>query len=178
LERAHKNYECQREWIIQEDASMPRVLLYLLELIGVGGIIGLMAFIPWTKMALGGALAFLGAFFPSLKDARQSQSGDGQLTWRKVAVKFSGGVRFAVVMGGIVLLVGAVLEGHDGFTKVKEVGAKLEAEARTKRLQRAFERLEAQKNVTREYVPYAGDDDLSDTYRFLLEELAKEEAAK
>ena len=40
---------------------------FVIAVFGVGGIVGLMAFIPWTKMALGAALTFLGAFYPALR---------------------------------------------------------------------------------------------------------------
>lgn len=156
---------------------MGRALMYLLELIGVGGIVGLMAFIPWTKMALGGALTFLGAFFPSLKDERQATTGDGQLTWQKIILKFRGGIRFGVVMGGVVLLVGAVLEGHEGFTKKKEIEEAARAQARAELYEKLRERIDAKRaaQLKEQSASNAADDALISD--ILLDQLSKQKKA-
>jgi hypothetical protein len=92
-------------------------VFFLLELLGVAGLVSLLAYITWTKMALGAVLTLLGAFFPSLKDARQKLAGEGQVSWRGFLLKINGGIRFLVVIGGIILLIGAVLDGHEGYVK-------------------------------------------------------------
>ena len=93
---------------------MNRLLTHILELLGIGGLVWLLAFIPWTKMALGGALALLGAFFPTITEHSRTSVEQGHITWSKLLIKFRGTVRFAVVVAGIVLIVGAVLDGYEG----------------------------------------------------------------
>ena len=93
---------------------MVRAVVYLCELVGVGGLIGLVAYISWTKMALGSALSLLGAFFPELHMKREG-TGEGKIDAGNIKVVFRGGLRFVVVVAGLVLIVGAVLDGHEGF---------------------------------------------------------------
>lgn len=90
---------------------MSKALLYLLELLGVAGIVGLIAFIPWTKMALGATLSFLGAFFPTIKAA--NPQGEGEVSLKNFVARFSGGIRVGVVLGGVILIVGALLDGYE-----------------------------------------------------------------
>lgn len=90
-----------------------RILNYLIELFGVATLIGAFAFISWTKMALGGALAVIGAFFPSLRDARQTPVNEGKVAWHNLLVSFKGGIRVLVVFAGITLIVGAVADAKD-----------------------------------------------------------------
>ena len=78
------------------------------------------------------------------KPARQAQAGDGQLTWKELAVKFSGGVRFIVVLSGIVLLVGAVSEGHEGFDRAREAHQQDEIAASAERMRVLRETISAQ----------------------------------
>jgi hypothetical protein len=67
-----------------------RGFIYFLELLGIAGITGLLAFIPWTKMALGAVLAFLGASYPTLRVV--PTEGQGEIQWKHVIAKFSGGL--------------------------------------------------------------------------------------
>jgi hypothetical protein len=95
---------------------MAKVLTYLLELGGVGGIVALLAFIPWTKLALGGVLAFLGAFFPNFGGTKvDRQGGYAQIKVLNILLKMSGGLRFGLVLAGLIVLVGAILDGHQGY---------------------------------------------------------------
>jgi len=97
---------------------MAKAIWYLLELLGIGGLVGLLAYITWTKMALGSALSLLGAFFPELH-AKESEQGEGTIDAGKVKVVFRGGLRFVVVISGLVLIVGAVLDGHEKYKEEK-----------------------------------------------------------
>jgi hypothetical protein len=87
-----------------------RGFIYFLELLGIAGITGLLAFIPWTKMALGAVLAFLGAFYPTLKVV--PTKGQGEIQWKQMIAKFSRGAGIAVVLAGIILHIGAILDGY------------------------------------------------------------------
>jgi hypothetical protein len=97
---------------------LPRLAMALLEFIGVGGIVGLVAFVSWTKLSLGAVLALLGAFFPNMDTGmgkRDPDGGSAQLKMWNVLLKLSGGLRFGVVIAGLVVLVGAVLDAHEGY---------------------------------------------------------------
>jgi hypothetical protein len=94
---------------------MSRSVSYLLELGGVGGIVSLIAFIPWTKFALGSALAVVGAFFPQLNASRNLEKGSAQITAWNMLIKLSGSLRFAVVIAGLLILIGAISDGHEGY---------------------------------------------------------------
>jgi hypothetical protein len=115
-----------------------RGLMYLLELLGVAGIVGLIAFIPWTKMALGAVLAFLGAFFPT-RNVAQAQ-GQGEVRWKQVIAKFSGGVRVGVVIAGMILLIGALLDGYQKKQAEEEMHKRTEFE---EGVEQAMQRLRA-----------------------------------
>ena len=92
-----------------------RIVFYLLEMIGVVGIVGLLAFIPLTKVALGAALACIGAFFPTIRPVQVT--GDGEVRVSRFRARFRGGVRIGVILGGLILLVGAVLTGVEERNK-------------------------------------------------------------
>jgi hypothetical protein len=85
---------------------------YLIDLVSLTGFVGAIGFIPWTKMALGGALTVLGAFYPNRKEPRQPQEGSGHLEFFGVSISLKGGIRFAVVFAGILLVAGSVVEGY------------------------------------------------------------------
>lgn len=89
-----------------------KLLPELLEWLGLAGIVSLFAFIAWTKMALGAVLCFLGAFYnPRFK---RSERGEGTVrASSQFFVKFKGGLRFCVVFGGIILLIGSVVGASD-----------------------------------------------------------------
>jgi hypothetical protein len=89
-----------------------KVLQYLLEIWGLGAIMALMVYLPWTKLALGGVLTVLGAFFPDLRGRKNLQEGTAQVRFANVLLNVSGGLRYAVVIAGIVVLIGAVADGH------------------------------------------------------------------
>src|SRR5262245_32322686 len=90
-------------------------LRFLIELIPVLATAGYLGYISVPKMAVGALLTFLGAFYPSMKDARQSKEGTGQLSWKQITIKFSGGIRFLVVIAGMIVLVGATFEGYSNL---------------------------------------------------------------
>ncbi len=154
---------------------MSKVIIYILELIGIGGLIGLMAYISWTKMALGASLSLLGAFFPELQ-AKEESPGQGTINAGKVKVVFRGGLRFVVVVSGMILIVGAVLDGHDSY-KQKKVSVLLEkGQLEYDQLRRLSELLSQNKGA-------AGTVDSSSVHaaqsvvRNLEQELQKERAA-
>ena len=95
---------------------MKQILLYILELLGLLGILSIIAFISWTKMLLGAALTTIGAFFPQLK-SRSSEKGEGRIESHNFKATLKGTLRFGVIFAGLVLVVGAVLDGHTGKQK-------------------------------------------------------------
>jgi hypothetical protein len=96
---------------------MRRAIEFLIELVGVGGVAALLVFVTWTKVLLGAFLAFLGAFFPSLKDSRQQVHADAHISFRQLVLKVTGSVRVAVIAGGLILIVGGLIDAHDGYPR-------------------------------------------------------------
>jgi hypothetical protein len=95
---------------------MKQIWLYILELLGLLGILSIIAFISWTKMLLGAALTAIWAFFPQLK-SRSSEKGEGRIESHNFKATLKGTLRFGVIFAGLVLVVGAVLDGHTGLQK-------------------------------------------------------------
>jgi len=114
---------------------MIRIGIHALELIGVGGLVALFAFIPLTKLGLGGALAILGAFFPNFH-SEKNKSGTAQVKFLAFLFKMSGGLRFAVVTAGIIVLIGAVIDGHENYVKSPPSNGLLETKLRRDQLSR------------------------------------------
>jgi len=97
---------------------MQRSLEFLLELLGVGSIGGLLAFVTWTKITLGRALTFLGAFFPKLRSQKEPpQKQVAQIKLWTFLVRMSGGLRLGVVVAGLILVIGAVIDGHRDYVE-------------------------------------------------------------
>jgi len=92
---------------------MARLGMYLLEFFGLVGMVGLVAYISWTKMALGAVLTMIGALFPQCTG--DSQSGQGTVKFANASAVLKGSLRVGMVLGGIVLLIGAVLDGYEGY---------------------------------------------------------------
>jgi uridylate kinase len=93
-------------------------LIYFCELLGLGSLLLIIKFIPFSKSVMGVVLSLTGAFFPELNKGKKER-GEGTIDAGKIKVILKGGVRFAVVMGGLVLIVGAVLEGYGDYQKKK-----------------------------------------------------------
>jgi hypothetical protein len=76
-------------------------------------------FRSWTKLTMGGLLTLAGAFFPTPGRWSKGADGSGTVKAGPISVAIKGGVRFAVVVGGIVVLLGAAFEGiqHPEFAK-------------------------------------------------------------
>lgn len=149
---------------------MSRIVIYLLELLGLIGIVGMLAFIPWTKMALGGALAAIGAFFPRLQEEKD-RPGKLTLKHKAIQVMLNGGPRFALVSAGIVVLLGALLDGHDGLAKKQEADRHRAAE-------NSFRQIEKKLYVVDKSSGKAHTDaELKQLHRLLLAKLPRETAA-
>jgi hypothetical protein len=81
-----------------------REIELFLEYLGLAGIIGILAFITWTKMLLGAVVTIVGAFFPSRNSDKAT--GTGTIKWSQFNVAFKGSLRIGVIIAGIVLIVG------------------------------------------------------------------------
>ncbi len=97
---------------------MGKIIVYVLELIGLGGLLVFITFIKWTNVALGAILSIAGAFFPQIRGLR-TDSGEGSTTFGGVSVVVRGGARFAVVVAGIVLIVGGIVQGFTNYHEQK-----------------------------------------------------------
>ncbi|MGL6313088.1 hypothetical protein [Vibrio sp. WXL103] len=93
---------------------MHKYITYIIEVLGLVSAVGLISYISWTKMILGSALALLGAFFPEI-NRKTEEEGQAQVQVGKINVSFRGGLRFAVVVAGIILIVGSLGDGVDNM---------------------------------------------------------------
>ena len=83
---------------------MGRIVLYLLELIGLGGLLVFITFIKWTNVALGAVLSIVGAFFPQVRRLRTQAgegAGEGSTTFGKVSVVVRGGYALPSLSPGL-----------------------------------------------------------------------------
>jgi hypothetical protein len=94
---------------------------------GIAAIAMVFPFVPWTKMTFGGCLVLMGAFFRLPSSRQHNGAGDqlregGNLDITSNAAKFSGGVRFAVVCCGGLLLFSSLSDGVSGYQASKRQG--------------------------------------------------------
>ena len=90
------------------------------EVISAFGVLGVFAFVPLTMMATGAILTFLGVYYPRFGHVETKQDGKAELKAGIVGLKFSGGLRFAMVVAGLTLLVLAVYQTGDAVLDVKK----------------------------------------------------------
>jgi len=110
---------------------MKSVLEQALEWLGLAGLAGLAAFIPWTKLGLGAAFTMLAAFFPN---AQQSQrpavetsesetSGSNKMKSTRSVARDA--LRLGLVVVGITFIVGAVSDGHQNYVMDSKINQPL-----------------------------------------------------
>jgi hypothetical protein len=87
---------------------------HLHELAAAGGIVFLVAFVSWTKVALGAAVAIAAVFFPHATSDKAS--GKGSLTLAGFNITLSGSLRVGVLLAGLMII------AYEG------IGAKLQSE--------------------------------------------------
>lgn len=104
-------------------------IVHLLHFFGIYGFAGLLAFVHIAPLAMGGLLTFAGAFFPDVSAVRKNDPsiGKAEFKMRNILFKLSGTLRFAVVCGGLILLVGSILDGQQKY--VADAGQRLQKEA-------------------------------------------------
>lgn len=83
----------------------------ILEFVGLGGLVSLVAFVPWSKMTLGGVLALAGALFPHFGKKDEHDPGKGSVSTKFVRLTVNGGPRILLVFAGLILIAGSVLDG-------------------------------------------------------------------
>lgn len=93
-----------------------KLIDFIFELVGLGGLVLVISYITWTKMLLGSVITLVGAFFPEMR-SKEKQHGEGEINAGNFRVVFSGGLRFAVVIAGIILIIGSVVDGFQGAAK-------------------------------------------------------------
>jgi hypothetical protein len=95
--------------------SVESAFTYLSELGVFSTTIGTISFIPWTKMTLGAALTVIGAFFPTKNQG--NDRGEATITMFGSKITIRGAARFGVIVGGILLILGSIFDGYNGYTK-------------------------------------------------------------
>ena len=108
------------------------LIIWLLEMIGLGGLVLLLSYIKWVHLIFGGVLALLGAFFPAVRvPSRRSvikpETGDVQIKFDRVAVVARGTLRALVVIAGIVVIVGSIVEGYKSHEQAERKAEKVAA---------------------------------------------------
>jgi hypothetical protein len=93
-----------------------RNLEKVLKYVGLGIVMIFLKSVSWTKMTFGGLLALLGALFPKNQEEKNDE-GEAKISSGKISIALKGGARFAVVIAGLVLIVGAVYDGVKGADK-------------------------------------------------------------
>jgi hypothetical protein len=81
----------------------------ILEFVGLGGIILMISLVSLTKMALGAILTIVGAFYPSNVDDKTP--GQANINIAKAKAAFKGSLRYGVILGGVILIMGAIVDG-------------------------------------------------------------------
>lgn len=92
------------------------VFEYTLQWAGLTAVIGFIAFIPLPQATLGVVVTLLAVYYPTMKYPKGSV-GTGEVSAWGLRATFRGGIKFALAIVGILLVVGAVLEGNEGKLK-------------------------------------------------------------
>jgi hypothetical protein len=71
-------------------------------------ILAILSYLSWTKMTLGAALAVIGAFFP--EKGKKGADGSASIRLFGAVITIAGAARFAVTIGGIILIIGSVFD--------------------------------------------------------------------
>ena len=109
---------------------MARLVIYVLELVGIGGIALVVGFLPWTKVGAGAVLALAGALCPELASDQVANPGEPWSTrLRRLVSRALPMFRLGAFLGGAVLLVGAVLSAYEERESVQREETAQRAEA-------------------------------------------------
>jgi hypothetical protein len=94
-----------------------KTIEFLVEYIGLFGVLALFLFVPVSKTVTGGTLTIIGAFFPArfLKGV----TGNGSIRILGNEVSFGGSLRLAVVVSGIVTLIFAGIETNSNIASAR-----------------------------------------------------------
>ena len=91
---------------------MFNIIRDILEFASLGGIVVMISLVSLAKMALGAVLTLAGAFFPSKQEDKSA--GQANIKFAKVTAAFKGSLRYGVIVGGVLLIIGAIIDGaHD-----------------------------------------------------------------
>ena len=111
---------------------MMKDLQLLLAVVGLGGLVALLAFVPIKKAALGCILSAVGALFPQLNLAPpKAEKGSGSISLGNfLRMSLNGSPRVLLVLAGIVLIAGSILEAHELALLSQQHEQEVEAERR------------------------------------------------
>lgn len=73
--------------------------------------------VSWTKMTFGGFLACVGALYPKFGSGKES-TGEANIRISKVSILLKGGIRYCVVVCGVVLVIFSAIEGYVSTAKL------------------------------------------------------------
>ncbi|MEH2517180.1 hypothetical protein V1279_002753 [Bradyrhizobium sp. AZCC 1610] len=80
------------------------------DAIGILGLLFAVPLITWTKMTLGSVLTIAGAYFNPLRNAANPRGGEATIKLGKFEITLSGGLRFVVVVAGLILVIASAIE--------------------------------------------------------------------
>jgi len=83
----------------------------LVELLTLGGLLSYFSFVAVTKLLTGVSLTLIGAFLPQLKPKTDDAGGTTEIKIGTISVKIDGGIRFCLIVAGIVVLIWGISDG-------------------------------------------------------------------
>ncbi len=91
---------------------MSRNVMHFLEMLGLAGALWFVAAWNWTKILLGAFVALIGAFLPSSTTPRNEGPGETVINFPEKKFSIKGGIRFAVVIIGFVIVLSGIFDGE------------------------------------------------------------------
>ncbi|MDW9787720.1 hypothetical protein GOC19_06370 [Sinorhizobium meliloti] len=87
----------------------------LTQYIAIFFVLFYVAFVPMAKIALGAALAFLGAFFPGSLSEKDGGQNRAAIKLFGSAISLSGSLRFGVIFAGVLIISSSLWEAKDAL---------------------------------------------------------------
>jgi hypothetical protein len=88
-----------------------RNVMHIIDMIGLAGALWFVAHWNWTKILLGIFVALIGGFLPSYNIPQNEGPGETVISLPEKKFSIKGGVRFAIIAIGSVLVLAGVFEG-------------------------------------------------------------------
>jgi len=108
-----------REKIVQKTLKfLSKYLDDLFRYLGLMGLLVFMKTISWSKMLMGSFLSIIGALYPVKKESNDDK-GEAKIEIPKFKLFIKGSLRFALVIAGVILIIGSIMSGVNGHKEYK-----------------------------------------------------------